>query len=82
MYASGNGGDAEANASLASCHGLDCGVEYAQIVRTNFDSNGICRIGKTVAAIAPHPVTRGLANEYWIALGRLLRNNVRNASGT
>jgi len=29
-----------------------------------FDSNGICREGKTVAAIACDPVARGLNNEY------------------
>jgi len=44
--------------------------EWKTIAGGEFDAKGICRIGKTVAAIAPHPVTRGLGNEYWVKLGR------------
>jgi len=43
--------------------------EWRQIVGGIFDSNGICRIGKTVAAIAAHPVSRGLGSDYWVTSG-------------
>ena len=51
-------------------------AEWERIAGGMFASNGLCRMGKTVAAIALHPVTRGLDNEYWIRLGRLLRETV------
>ena len=50
--------------------------EWEQMAGAKFDSNGICRIGKTVAAITLHPVTRGLGSEYWVNLGRSLRGVV------
>jgi hypothetical protein len=37
-------------------------------------------MGHTVAAIVPHPVTRGLGNEYWVSLGHLLRGVVIGSS--
>ena len=57
-------------------------AKWERIVRGKFDANGIYRTRRTVAAIAPHPVARGLSNEYWVGLGRLLLNNVRNATAT
>jgi hypothetical protein len=54
-------------------YGVGQREEWEQIAGATFDSNGICRIGKTVAAITPHPVTRGLGNEYWVSLGRSMR---------
>jgi hypothetical protein len=46
--------------------------EWERIAGDKFDANGIFRMGKTIAATAPHPVTRGLGNEYLVNLGRLL----------
>lgn len=48
---------------------------WERIAGGRFDSNGLCRMESTVAAIALHPVTRGLGNEYWVNLGLLLRRN-------
>lgn len=48
--------------------------EWEQIAGGKFDANGICRMGKTVAAIAPHPVNRGLGNEYWVSQGERLKS--------
>jgi len=45
-------------------------AEWEQIAGSSFDSTGPCMMGKTVAAIAPHPVTREVGNEYWVNLGR------------
>jgi hypothetical protein len=53
---------------------------WEQIAGTNFDSIGICHVGKTVAAIARHPVTVGLGKEYWVTLGRSLRDIVGGVS--
>ena len=53
---------------------------WEQIAGAKLDSNGICRIGKTVAAIAPHPVTVGLGKEYWVTLGTSLRGVVGGSS--
>jgi hypothetical protein len=47
--------------------------EWERITGAKFDANGICRIGTTVAATSPHPVTRGLGNEYWVTRGQSLR---------
>jgi hypothetical protein len=47
--------------------------EWERIAGGGFDSSGLYRMGKTVAAIALHPVTRGLGNECWVRLGRMLR---------
>lgn len=38
-----------------------------------FDSDGLRFMGATTAAVARHPVSRGLGNEYWEELGRQLR---------
>jgi hypothetical protein len=46
---------------------------WERIAGGTFDSKGLCWMGKTVAATAPHPVTRGLGNEYWVNLGQMLR---------
>jgi hypothetical protein len=62
-------------------YGLGQCEEWERIAGARFDSNGLCRMEKTVAAIAPHPVTRGLGNEYWTKLGRLLRKTIRGCSG-
>lgn len=51
-------------------------LEWERIAGGDFDSNGLRRVGGTVAAIAFHPVTRGLGNEYWSNLGRMLRGDV------
>lgn len=40
---------------------------------STFDSNDLCRIGETVAAIALHPTAKGLGNEYWVKRGCQLR---------
>jgi hypothetical protein len=61
-------------------YGLGQRDEYEQIAGANFDSSGMCRIGKTVAAITHHPVTRGLGKDYWMRLGSLLRSTVRGSS--
>ena len=53
--------------------------EWEQIVRGNVDANGLCRMGKTVVAMALHPATRGLGSEYWTKLGRLL-NQVHHSN--
>jgi len=55
--------------------------EWEQIAGGKFDANGVCRMGKTIAATALHPVTRGVGNEYWVKLGRLLRSTARGSSG-
>jgi hypothetical protein len=47
---------------------------WERIAGSHFDSNGMCRMSKTVAASALHPAARGLGNDYWVKLGRLLRN--------
>lgn len=47
-------------------------MEWERIVEGAFDSHGLRRMGQTVVAIANHPVTMGLGNEYWVNLGRLL----------
>lgn len=47
--------------------------EWVKIANAAFDSGGLCRMDGTVAAIAPHPVTHGLGNEYWVNLGNRLR---------
>jgi hypothetical protein len=54
--------------------------EWERIAGGKFDANGICRMGKTIAATAPHPVTRGLGNEYWVTLGKSLRSIVKTSS--
>jgi hypothetical protein len=59
------------------CYGAGQRDSWEQITGVTFDSNGLCRIGKTVAVIAPHPVTRGLGNEYWLTMGRSLRKATR-----
>jgi hypothetical protein len=61
------------NPEFIVMYGVGQRKEWEQIAGTTFDSNGTCRIEKTVAAIAPHPVTPGLGNEYWLALGLTLR---------
>jgi hypothetical protein len=56
--------------------------EWERIAGAKFDANGIWRMGRTVAATAPHPVTRGLGNEYWVNFGQMLREAViHNAFG-
>lgn len=50
--------------------------EWERIAGGEFDSSGLYRMGKTVAAFALHPVTKGLGNEYWVRLGKMLRSTV------
>jgi hypothetical protein len=54
-------------------YGLGQREEWERIAGQKFDSNGICHIGKTIAALASHPVAKGLDNEYWVKLGQALR---------
>lgn len=54
-------------------YGLGYRETWKEIAGGNFDSNEVCRIGKTVVAIARHPVTVGLRKDYWVNLGRSLR---------
>ena len=51
-------------------------MEWELIAGGEFDANGLCRMGKTIVAIASHPVTRGLGNGYWVNLGRILRGTM------
>lgn len=44
-----------------------------KIAKAEFDSEGLGRMDGTVAAIASHPVTHGLSNEYWVNLRNALR---------
>jgi hypothetical protein len=55
-------------------------LEWEKIAGTKFDSNGLCRAGRTAVAVALHPVSLGLGNEYWTTLGRLLQSTVRSSS--
>lgn len=57
-------------------YGQGSRAEWEQIAGSSFDSTGLCMMGKTVAAIAPHPVAWGLGNEYWMNLGRIFRGTV------
>ena len=50
--------------------------EWKKIAGGEFDAHGFRWSDGTVAAIAPHPVTRGLGNDYWVNVGRLLRVRV------
>ena len=61
---------------LIVMYGVGQRETWEQIAETAFDSNGICCIGNTIAAIARHPVTVGLGNEYWVTLGRSLHSIV------
>ncbi len=54
---------------------------WERIADSRFDSNGLCWMGTTVVAIAvhptaPRPAAKGLVNEYWVSLGRLLQSTV------
>jgi hypothetical protein len=57
-------------------YGVGQREEWERIAGAKFVSKGTCRIGNTLVAIVPHPVTRGLGNEYWVRLGRTLRGIV------
>ena len=48
---------------------------WERITGARFDSNGLCHVGKTVVALAIHPTAHGSTNDYWVNLGRLLRND-------
>jgi hypothetical protein len=54
--------------------------EWLKIANAAFDSEGLCRMGGTLAAIAPHPVTHGLSNEYWLNLEIVLRRATQKMS--
>lgn len=43
-----------------------------------FPPTGVLTVGPTVLVVTPHPVSRGLTNEYWTQLGVELRRIVGN----
>lgn len=50
--------------------------EWERITQSEFNSNGLCHMEKTVVALAIHPVAPKLTCEYWVNLGRLLQSTV------
>lgn len=54
-------------------YGVGQKQQWERILGLSFDTNGISRRGRTVAAMTHHPVTRGLSAQYWVDLGKVIR---------
>lgn len=56
--------------------------EWEQIAGGNFDADGLHRVAEigTVAAITPHPVSRGISGEFWKEIGQRLRATVNDCT--
>lgn len=52
--------------------------EWKKIVGGEFDAHGFRWIDGTLAAIVPHPVSRGVGKDFWEGLGRRLRAAVED----
>jgi hypothetical protein len=62
-------------------YGIGQREEWEWIAGAKFDSDGICRMGKTPVALAFHPVAPGSTNDYWVNLGKRLRRISQNDAG-
>jgi hypothetical protein len=56
-----------------------CSIKTGRFVG-NWNLTGLWRLNVSLAAVALHPVTRGLNNDYWAKLGRLLQKTTAQGS--
>jgi len=51
-------------------------AEWKKIAGGDFEADGFRLMGSALAAIAPHPVSHGIGNEFWEKLGVRIRGKV------